>query len=383
LDDNDVCDVERKVDVKKIAISINTSWNVINFRLGLLQALQRENYEINVVAPYDEYSENFEKMGFKYHPIQINNKGTNPLEDIKLIIDYYRIYSKMKPDIILHYTIKPNVYGSIAANMLKIKCINNIAGLGTLFVKPGPITLIAKILYKISQKNVDKIFFQNKDDYNLFITEKLVEKNRCDILPGSGVNTDIFKPIKIEKKDNNFRFLLIARMLWDKGIGEYVEAARTIKKKHDNVEFQLLGFIDDKNKSAISQSQIDAWVHEGVITYLGKSDDVKKEISKADCIVLPSYYREGTPRVLLEAASMAKPIITTDNIGCRNVVDHGINGFLCKKKDIKDLTEKMEMMIQLPEIERIEMGGKGRLKIIKEFNEKIVIDKYLNVINSL
>jgi len=368
--------------MKKLVISINTSWNIYNFRLGLLNEL-RKNFDITIVAPYDEYTEKLKNMGFNYHPIHLNNKGTNPFEDCKLIFDYYQIYKNINPNVVLHYTIKPNIYGTLAAKNLGIKCINNIAGLGTLFVKQGFITNIAKLLYKISQKNADKIFFQNKEDFDLFTKEGLVKKEKCTILPGSGINTEIFKPIHKQKNDNIFRFLLIARLLWDKGIGEYVEAAKIIKKKYKNIEFQLLGFIDGKSKSGIPKEKIEEWVKEGTISYLGKSDDVKKEIVNADCIVLPSYYREGTPRVLLEAASMAKPIITTDNIGCRNVVDDNINGYLCKIKDIEDLVEKMEAMILLPNTKRIEMGEKGRLKIIKEFDESIVIQHYIKTLNCI
>ena len=244
-------------------------------------------------------------------------------------------------------------------------------------------TKIAKWLYKYSQSKASKIFFQNSDDFEMFICEKLVDKQKCDILPGSGVDTEKFKPLNLEKKDNIFRFLLVARMLWDKGIGEYVEAAKIVKQKYSDVEFQLLGFLDVANKTAISKKQMQKWVDSGIVNYLGVSDNVKEQIAQSDCIVLPSFYREGTPRVLLESASMAKPIITTDSVGCRNVVDDGINGFLCKVKNSQDLANKMEMMINLSEDERRVMGKAGREKMIKEFDEKIVIEKYLNAIRRL
>lgn len=368
---------------KKIVISINTSWNIINFRLGLLKAIQKEGYNIVVLAPKDKYSDLFKEHGFEYHEIKMNNKGTNPIEDSKLIISYYKVLKDIKPNLMLNYTIKPNIYGTIAANLLNIPTINNIAGLGTLFIKENFITKIAKYLYKYSQSKAKHVFFQNNDDFELFTTQNLVDKNKCGILPGSGVDTNKFIPIEVEKKDTKLRFLLISRMLWDKGIQEYVDAAREIKRKYDNIEFQLLGFLDVSNKTAIGKEQMDIWVKEGVINYLGTSDDVKNEISKCDCIILPSFYREGTPRTLLESASMAKPIITTDNIGCRDVVDHNINGFLCKMKNSKDLEKKIEDMINLREDERILMGKKGRKKIIQEFEESIVIEKYLSEINKI
>jgi glycosyltransferase involved in cell wall biosynthesis len=313
----------------------------------------------------------------------MNNKGTNPIEDIKTIYEFYRLYKKIKPDIVLNFTIKPNIYGTIACNFLGIKTINNITGLGSLFISQNLATKIARFLYKFSQSKADKIFFQNKDDYEMFIKEKLVQKEKCDILPGSGVDTQKFKPIKIEKTDNKFRFLLIARMIWEKGIKEYVKAAKIIKQKYKNVEFLLLGAVGVDNPSAINIELIKRWEQEKIIKYLGTTDNVKTEISKIDCIVLPSYYREGIPRVLLESASMQKPIITTDNVGCKDVVDDGVNGFLCKIKDSQDLSNKMEKILSLSEEDRIKMGKNGRKKMIREFDEQIVIKKYLNAIEEI
>jgi len=367
----------------KVVISSNTSWSIYNFRLNLARELKKNGYEIIIVAPYDEYSEIIKKE-FKYYNIFMNNKGTNPIEDLKTTIEFYKLYKNIQPDIVLNFTIKPNIYGTIACSLLNnIKAINNIAGLGNLFIKQNFITKIAKFLYKYSQNKAYKIFFQNRDDYEMFIKEKIVDKVKCDILPGSGVDIEKFKPIEIEKKDNIFKFLLIARMIWDKGIGEYVEAAKIIKQKYNNVEFFLLGAVGVDNPSAISKQQIKEWEKEKIVKYLGTTDNVKQEIAKVNCIVLPSFYREGTPRTLLESAAMAKPIITTDNVGCKDVVDDGINGYLCEVKNSKDLAHKMEKMLNLSEKKRLEMGKKGREKIINEFDEKIVINKYLEVIKGL
>lgn len=366
---------------EKIAIVSNTSWSLFNFRFQLAKSIKENGYEVIFIAPYDEYSDRLGKE-FEYHDIFMNNKGTNPAEDIKTTIEFYKLYKKIRPDVVLHYTIKPNIYGTIAASLLGIKTINNIAGLGTLFVKQGLVTKIAKWLYKYSQSKAEKIFFQNKDDFEMFTKEKLVDKNKSDILPGSGVDTNKFIPIEIEKKDNTFIFLLIARMLWDKGVGEYVEAAKAIKQKYSNVEFQLLGFLDVENRSAISKEQMKEWVDGEYVTYLGTSDNVREVIAGADCIVLPSFYREGTPRTLLESASMGKPIITTDNVGCRDVVDDGVNGYLCEVRNAQDLADKMEMILSLSEEQRILIGKKGREKMINEFDESIVINKYLNLISS-
>lgn len=369
--------------IKRILIVSNTSWSLFNFRLSLMHSLRNAGYEIIAVAPKDEYSQRLSEHGFEYHPIWMNNKGTDPLEDIKTLKMFYSLYKHLKPDMILHYTIKPNIYGTLASHILGIKTINNIAGLGTLFIKENFATKIAILLYKISQSYAGKIFFQNKDDYNLFINKHIVKREKSDILPGSGVDTQKFKPINIKREENIFRFLLVARMLWDKGIGEYVESARIIKEKYPNVTFQLLGFLDVQNQSAISKDQMDKWVKDGLVEYLGTSDNVSLELSKADCVVLPSYYREGTPRTLLEAASMEKPIITTDNVGCRDVVENGKNGYICKIKDPLDLAAKMEAMLKLSADERRLMGTYGRKKMVLEYDENIVVSAYLNTIQNL
>lgn len=367
---------------KKIVLSSNTSWSVYNFRLNLARELKKQGYKVVIVAPYDKYTEKLKKE-FEYYDIWMNNKGTNPIEDIKTMIDFYRLYKKIKPDVALHYTIKPNIYGTIVCSLLGINTINNIAGLGTVFIRQSFITKVVKWLYKYSQRKATKVFFQNSDDYELFIKESLVEKNKCDLLPGSGVDTNRFTPLEYKKKDNKFKFLLIARMLWDKGIGEYVEAAKIIKSKYKNVEFQLLGPLDVVNPNVVSREQMQKWVDKGIVKYMGATDNVREYIKKADCVVLPSFYREGVPRVLLESASMAKPIITTDSVGCKEVVDDGVNGFLCKPKDPQDLAEKMEKMLKLNEEERKKMGMAGRMKVLKQFDEKIVINKYLEVIKTI
>jgi glycosyltransferase involved in cell wall biosynthesis len=367
--------------VKKIVICLNTSWNIYNFRLNLARALKNAGYDVVLVAPYDVYSEKL-KDEFTYYDIYMNNKGTNPKEDIKTLIWFYKLYKMIKPDVVLNYTIKPNIYGNIACGLLGVKTINNISGLGTVFINESLVTKVVKWLYKYSLGKSSKVFFQNRDDLNLFIKENLVDKYKCDLLPGSGIDTNKFVPVEYKNEDDTFRFLVIARMLWDKGVGEYVEAAKILKKKYKNVEFQLLGSLDAVNNTSISKEQMQEWTSEGLVNYLGVTDDVKEFIKKADCVVLPSY-REGVPRTLLESASMAKPIVTTNVAGCKEVVDDGINGYLCEVRNAQDLADKMEMMLNLSEGERSKMGKKGREKMIKEFDEKIVIDKYLQAIKEL
>lgn len=367
---------------KTVAIVINTSWNIFNFRLGLLKALSKEGYKIIAIAPKDEYSKKLEEFGFEYYNIDINNKGTNPLEDAKLVYDFYRLYKKITPDILLHYTIKPNIYGSMAARMLNIPVISNISGLGTVFLNNNLSSNIARFLYKIALKSPKKVFYQNSHDRELFIESNLVNREKTALLPGSGIDTEKFKPVLESKVEvRKLRFLFIARLLRDKGLVEYVNAAKQFLH-NSKIEFCILGSFYAGNPTAITENEMKVWEEENNIKYLGTSDDVKMLISKADCIVLPSY-REGLSRVLLEAASMAKPIITTNVPGCREVVDDGVNGYLCQVKNVRSLAKQMKKMILLSENERIEMGSKGRKKVIKEFDEKIVIQEYSKAIDCL
>ena len=366
---------------KKIAIVSNTSWSLFNFRFNLAKAIKKAGYEVVLIAPYDEYSDRLSEE-FAYHNISMNNKGTNPKEDIETTIDFYKLYREIKPDVVLHYTIKPNIYGNIACGLLGIKTINNISGLGTVFIKKSLVTKVVKWLYKYSLSKSSKVFFQNSDDRDLFVEHKLVSRDKCDLLPGSGIDTEKFKPVKYAKEDDTFRFLLIARMLYDKGIAEYVEAVKILKEKYKAVEFQLLGSLDASNNTAISKEQMQKWVDAGYVNYLGVTDNVQEFIKKADCIVLPSY-REGTPRTLLESASMTKPIVTTNAVGCKEVVDDGVNGYLCEVRNAGDLADKMEMMLNLPNDERVLMGQRGREKMVREFDESIVIGKYLGVIEEV
>lgn len=375
---------------KTIAIVINTSWNIFNFRLGLLKALQDEGYNIVAIAPKDDYSEKLEEQGFEYYDVNINNKGTNPIEDAKLVLEFYGLYKKMKPDVILQYTIKPNIYGSMAAGMLGIPVISNISGLGTVFLNDSLSSKIARMLYKVALKVPKKIFYQNAHDRELFVKSGLVNAEKTDLLPGSGIDIEQFKPQAVGSDSDRVRFLFIARLVKDKGLVEYVDAARKIlstmnhspSTQDKSPQFFILGAYYPGNPTAITEAEMKRWEEEGIVKYIGVSDDVKSVIAEYDCIVLPSY-REGLSRVLLEASSMAKPIITTNVPGCKEVVDDGVNGYLCEVKDANSLAEQMKKMILLSDEERVEMGSKGREKVISEFDEKLVVDKYINTIKNL
>lgn len=365
----------------KVIIALNTAWNLVNFRTGLIQALVSQGYEVIAVAPIDKYSSQLAAVGCRYVPLPMDTMGTHPGRDLLLLWRFFRLMRKERPDVFLAYTVKPNIYGTLAARVAGIPVINNIAGLGTVFINGGWLNQLVRVLYRLALARSRKIFFQNEDDHHFFVTHGLATKSISDRLPGSGIDLNKFTPVPLPGR-SRIRFLLIARMLWDKGVGEYVEAARLLKNRGLDAEVCLLGFLNVQNPAAISQSQLDEWVAEGVVRYLGVSDNVRDEISQADCIVLPSFYREGTPRTLLEAAAMARPMITTDSVGCRDVVDDGVNGFLCCPKDASDLAEKMARVLEMHPADREAMGLRGRKKVEREFDEKIVIDKYLQAIEA-
>ena len=363
----------------KILISINTSWNLYNFRAGLIRALVEAGYEVVVAAPPDDYSARVKKLDCRYVPLPMTNKGTNPASDLWLLLRYWLLLRKERPNAYFGYTIKPNIYGSIAAHRLGIPVINNIAGLGAVFMKDTLLTKLVKHSYKLALSKSNTVFFQNEDDRLMFVEAGLVPASITDRLPGSGVDLVKFAyqtPLEKVGLEHKVSFILIARMLFDKGIDEYVNAARLIKARYPQAEFNLLGFLDVQNPAAISRSQMNQWVSEGVINYLGTTDDVRPYINSTDCVVLPSY-REGVPRSLLEAAAIGRPIITTNAVGCKEVVDDGVNGFLCRPRDAANLANKLEQMLLLSVAQRTAMGLRGREKIEREFDERAVIGKYL------
>ncbi len=365
-----------------ILIVSNTSWYIYNFRIGLVISLLERGYIVTTLAPLDEFSITLQNAGCNHIHLEMDNKGLNPISDLMMRKRLAEIYREINPDLIIHYTIRPVIYGSLAAAKLGIPFVNNITGLGTAFIKKNWITWLVKRLYRLSQKNADHIFFQNADDWELFVREKLIPENvPQEVIPGTGIDTDHFN-IRPYAENNPMTFLLIARMLWDKGVGEFVEAARQMKSEFRDVRFQLLGFLDVSNRTAISRQQMKIWTEQDIIEYLGETDDVRPYIADADCVILPSY-REGLPRTLLEAVAMGRPIIATDVTGCREVVEHGVNGYLCKVRDANDLSDKMKDMIKLTPYERKEMGLRGRKKVENEFDEQIILTGIIEIINQL
>jgi glycosyltransferase involved in cell wall biosynthesis len=366
----------------RIGIIINSSWNIYNFRGGLIEAFIKDGHQVVAIAPDDGFVGELKAKGCEFYEVNMERKGANPLKDLGLVGELYQTYKKANIQIALHFTIKPNIYGTLAARLLNIPSINNVTGLGTVFIRNNLTSKIAQVLYRFAFQFPKKVFFQNQDDLALFLQKKLISKKITDLLPGSGIDIEKFKPTLPNSKNTPFTFLLIARLLYDKGIVEYIEAIKILKKQNLSLHFQLLGKIETDKGLGITKEQLRQWTEEGIVTYLGTTDDVRPFIQNADCVVLPSY-REGTPRTLLEAASMGKPLIATDVAGCRETILEGINGFLCKVKNAQDLAQKMEKMSTLSEAEWQEMGKQSRALAVDKFDQNKVIEKYIEVIKKV
>ncbi|WP_092767626.1 glycosyltransferase family 4 protein [Hymenobacter actinosclerus] len=364
----------------RVAIVINTAWNIWNFRRSLVQALQAAGHEVLAIAPPDAYSARLEtELGCRFVPILMENKGTNPLQDAALTRRFYQLYKREQPDVVLHYTIKPNIYGTLAARLAGIPSVNNVSGLGTVFIVKNLVSKVALGLYKFAFQFPKRVFFQNGDDRQLFVNNGLVDAAKTDLLPGSGVDIQRFRPAPEFRRNTPFVFLMIARVLYEKGVEEYFEAARLVREAVPGTRVQLLGGIDESGGVGVKRALFEQWLTAGHVEYLGTSDNVAELLAQADCVVLPSY-REGTPKTLLEAAAMGKPIVTTDVPGCRETVVDGHNGLLCQVRDAADLAAKMLQVLRLPDAELEQMGHAGRELAVTRFDEQIVLDKYLAVV---
>jgi glycosyltransferase involved in cell wall biosynthesis len=369
---------------KKIALVANSAWSVYNFRIDLIRHLLLR-FDVLIVAPRDAFVADLEKAGCSYLDIRFNNRSENPFRDYMLYKSLKKIYLAEKPDFIFHYVIKPNIYGSLAASGCGIQSVAVITGLGYTFDRQNWLNRIVSFLYRKSLKKASEVWFLNQEDAAVFIRRKLVIAEKIKILPGEGVNTDYFYPQshKPVARSRAFQFLMSTRLLKSKGIGIYVEAARILKQKNRDIRFELIGFFEKNHPDSISEHELKYWQKKGIIQYSGFAKDVRPFLRQADCFIFPSFYHEGIPRCLLEAASMEIPIITSRNTGCREVVEEGSNGFLCAVNDVADLVRKMEDMMQLSSAQRSEMGKNGRALVLEKFDVRKILleyDKTLQII---
>lgn len=365
-----------------LVISANTAWSMLNFRKNLLKALIDAGYRVVVLVPADPLEKELHKIGIETISININRRGISPIDDLRLLFQYIKIMSELRPSAFIGYTIKPNIYGSLAGLVIGLPAISNVTGLGTAFKARGALQFVVSTMYRLAFRGARHVFFLNRDDCRLFIDRSLVRQDQITVLPGEGVDLKWFHPIPREGT-KMFTFLLASRLIWEKGIREYAAAAKSLRERGYEFRFNLLGFLDESDPSAISGEDVKKLEDEGAITYLGGSADVRQHIANCDCLVLPSWYPEGIPRILMEAAAMAKPLITTDTPGCREVVADGETGYLCAPRSARSLESAMLKVAELSEEGRLEMGRRGRAKAERNFDEQIVIHAYLSAIKSL
>jgi len=365
-----------------ILMTVNAAWNIWNFRRPVVEALLGDGHRVTVLAPPDDAVSKLEGLGCDMRSLEMSVKGLNPLEDMKLQRRFKRIFSEEQPDVVLSYTIKNNIFGARAARAVGVPFLPNVTGLGTAFLSGKLLQTVTEQLYRRSFSALPVAFFQNEDDRDLFFDRSMVRADQARLLPGSGIDLARFAPAAMPPAEGAPVFLMIARLLRDKGVLEFVDAARQIKARHPKARFQLLGAAGSENRSAIDRATLDAWVAEGAVEYLGTTSDVRPAIAAASCVVLPSY-REGAPRTLIEAAAMARPVITTDVPGCRAVVDRDISGFLCDVRSAESLAAAIERFLALPSEAQQAMGQAGRGKMEREYDQTIVVDAYREAIARL
>jgi glycosyltransferase involved in cell wall biosynthesis len=366
-------------DQAVLALTANTAWNLAHFRAPLLQAFIKRGFLLVALVPMDASVLKLQAMGCKIEPLPVSAYGRSPLADFLLFWNYLRLLRRYRPVALLSFTVKPNIYGGLAARLLGITQVGNISGLGTAFIKGGWLGRLVQELYRLGLEGAKTVFFQNPDDRGFFLARRLVREGQAALLPGSGVNLNHFRPVGVRGfgKQGPFVFLFVGRLLGDKGLMELVRAMKLLKDS--DVRLIILGPDGGTNPTAIAPSVLAQWLRDPQLELPGATDDVRPFIAQADCVVLPSY-REGTPRALLEAAAMGKPLIATDVPGCREVVHDGNNGYLCKVKDSADLARVMRKLMELPAEQRLEMGRASRRLAEEVFDDKIVVRKYLDAL---
>lgn len=361
----------------KILLTGNSDIVIYNFRLEFIEELLRQNYEVIVVAPYGPRIESLKKIGCKYIDIDIDRHGTNPIVEIKLIKEYRKIIELTKPDIVFSYTIKPNLYCAIACRLYNVPIVVTITGLGTAVEYFGWKQIITIMLYKYSFTKVNKIIFQNKDNMNFFIKHRISNRNKYELVPGSGVNLEKFYPMDYPK-ENQITFAFISRIMKEKGIDLYIKLAKNIKREYKNVRFIVCGFCEDDYEEKLRNLS-----KKGIIDYKGMLIDIKPIYQVINCLVFPSYYPEGLSNVLLEASACSRPIITTNRSGCKEVIVNEYNGYEIKEKDYNDLYFAVKKFILLSSKQKEKMGKNARERVEQLFDRRFIVNKNMEIICSI
>ena len=355
--------------MKKVLILANNDVGLYKFRKELIEHLLVE-HEVHVALPKGVFVDDLVNMGCIYHATEFERRGKNPFNDLTLLKTYKKLIINVEPEVVLTYTIKPNVYGGIACASMNIPYVANITGLGTAVEKPGLLQVIATLLYRYALRKADKVFFQNTDNLQFMKSRKIVADN-YDLLPGSGVNLGQYSA-KNYPLNETIDFVFVARVMKEKGIDQYLDAAKYIRAKYPQTRFHICGGCDGDYESILH-----AAAEAGDIIYHGSVKDMIPIYEMSCCTIHPTYYPEGMSNVLLESCASARPIITTDRPGCREIVDDGVNGFICAQQDSADLVDKIERFLALSNEERAEMGRTARAKVEREFDRQIVVNKYM------
>ncbi len=367
---------------KKIVVLENGLISSYTMREALMDELLRNNFDVYILTQTNQFRKEVESRGLKV--VNIGSANTNIFKIGSYIFKLFWQIRKIKPDLCLTFSVRPAIWGNLIAGIFHVPVITNISGLGQLASSKNIAYRFVRAVYPLALSKTSKVFFQNKEDLKFFISRKFINSKQADWIPGSGIDYHKFAPFNVSRDKSKFVFLFIGRLIRDKGISEFIEAAGEIKKNYPETIFRIIGPLWHQNlkSNLISESQIESWTENREIQYLGEKKDVRQFIAEADCIVLPSY-REGISNVLLEGASMEKPAIATNVPGCKEVVEDGTTGYLCKPGDTGDLIDKMILMLHTSESERKNMGQLAREKVILEFDKKIVVNKYLTEINQL
>lgn len=361
--------------MSKVLFLVNHDVVIYNFRLELVERLLSEGHQVAVSSPYGERIEDLKRLGCDYYEIEISRHGMNPVEELKLLRAYRQLLRQVKPDIVFSYTIKPNIYGAMACRSLGIPCVANITGLGTAVENGGVTQKITVALYKIAFARIQKVFFQNTENMQFFVDKKIAE-GKHDLLPGSGVNLQRFAPLPYPA-DGPVHFAFISRIMKEKGADQYLDAARYITAKYPGTVFHVCGFCEQDY-----EAQLRTLHGQGVIVYHGMVRNIPEILRQVHCVIHPTYYPEGMSNVLLESCASARPIITTNRSGCREIIDDTVNGYICAQQDSADLIRQVERFLTLSPAERKQMGENGRRKVEREFDRNIIVEKYLQEMNT-
>lgn len=365
---------------RAVLLAANSSWNLVNFRAPIIAALQQRGYRVLAAVPSDSAVQALRALGVEIHPVPVDARGISPLRDAHLFFSYRNLLRRLRPAAFFGFTAKPNIYGSAAAGYIGVPVINTITGLGTGFLSGRVLESIVSSLYRWGLRQSQCVFFHNPEDRDLFVTQGLIAPHQTAIVPGSGVDLRHFSPAPVRDAVGTPSFLFIGRFLKDKGAIEFAQAAAMVKKSK-MARFQMLGSIEDHPKAAPRELFRDL-VRDGTIELLGPTDDVRPFIADTDCVVLPSY-REGLPRVLLEASAMGKPVVATDVPGCRQALENGVTGLLCSARSVSSLAEAMTRIAEMSPKDRASMGARGRQKAEREFSQERVVEAYLDALEEL